>query len=477
MCTFLLSLSLGFYELYYTAGKIDCKSPLGGNMKTVLIVLIAAGFIHLNSYGQPFWIYTEQNSGVTTNLTSASTDGMYYNVRGWVCGSGGIVLKTTNNGTNWINVSGGGIPNTVNLAAICYIAPDTAVTAGNAGTSTYVYRTVNGGASWIQVFTQSGGRINAIAFKSSQLGFMVGNPVGGRWSLWKTTNKGASWDSIGLYIPQAGSETGYANSMSLRHNYILFGTNNTRIYRSTNSGANWSFVTSPEVNSTSVWVHSDTTGYPTAYSFFFSGGYKVFRTTNTGNNWTQNSCPDSTYSIVGFAPGIWGVLEGYPMCAYAVRNNNKIYFAYSGNSSFLAEYTAPAGIYNHLSTDQSSTPGGTRYSFAVRTNGGITRVDYFRGGGIKQISGKLPESFELQQNYPNPFNPVTFMRFAVKNYGLVKVTVFDATGKQVAEPVSEMLKPGIYESSWDASSYPSGAYFYRLVVDGYMETKKMILVK
>lgn len=442
-----------------------------------LTFLIAAFFIHLISYAQPFWIYTEQNSGVSTNLTSASTDGRWDNIHCWVCGSGGVILKTTNNGNNWSNLSGGGIPNTVNLATICYISPDTIVTAGNTGTVTYVYRTVNGGLNWTQVFTQTNGKINAIAFKNPQLGFMTGNPVGVRWSLWKSTNKGLNWDSTGLYIPQAGSETGYPNSISIRHNYVLFGTNNTRIYRSTNSGVNWSYVSSPEVNSTSVWVHSDTTGYPTAYSFIFSGGYKVFRTTNTGNNWTQSLCPDSTFSIVGFSPGIWGVMDGMPMCAYAARNNNKIYFASYGNSNFISEYTAPAGTYNHLSTDQSTTPGGTRYSFAVRTNGGITRVDYWRGGGIKQISAKLPEKFELQQNYPNPFNPVTFMRFAVKNNGLVRITIFDVTGREAAMPVNEMLKPGIYEASWDASSYPSGTYFYRLVVDGYMETKKMILVK
>jgi hypothetical protein len=286
-----------------------------------------------------------------------------------------------------------------------------------------------------------------------------------------------NWDSTGLYIPQAGSETGYPNSISIRHNYIIFGTNNTRIYRSTNSGLNWSFITAPEVNSTSVWVHADTTGYPTAYSFMFSGGSKIFRTTDRGSSWSQSFCPDSTFNVVGFSPGIWGVLDGMPMCAYAARNNNRIYFASYGNSNFIAEYTATSGTYNHLSTDQSTNPWGPRYSFAVRTNGGITRVDYFRGGGIKLLSGKLPTEFELMQNYPNPFNPVTFMRFAVKNYGLVKITIFDITGKEISEPVSELLKPGIYEASWDASDYPSGAYFYRLTADGFTVTKKMILLK
>ena len=48
--------------------------------------------------------------------------------------------------------------------------------------------------------------------------------------------------------------------------------------------------------------------------------------------------------------------------------------------------------------------------------------------------------------------------------------------------MNESLKPGTYEAAFDAnrggsSSLNSGVYFYKLVTEGYSETKKMILIK
>jgi hypothetical protein len=60
-------------------------------------------------YSQP---WSEQTSGVTVQLTSVSDiDNNYV----WVCGYNGTVLRTTNHGLNWLNVSGGGIPATIQL--------------------------------------------------------------------------------------------------------------------------------------------------------------------------------------------------------------------------------------------------------------------------------------------------------------------------------------------------------------------------
>lgn len=445
-------------------------------MKKALLFLIASIFIHQYSITQTPWTYRECVSGVTTSLTSSSVTS-FYPSQGMACGVSGVVLKTTNSGTNWINVSGGGLPANIDLKCIACISFDTAVTAGNIGSITYVYRTVNGGLNWTQVYSQSNGSINAISFKNTQLGYMVGNPVGGRWSLWKSTDKGLTWDSSGMYITQAGSETGFANSLAIRHNYILFGTNNSRIYRSTNSGENWSFMNAPEVNSTFLWVNWDTSSYPpgSGSGYIISAAQKLHYTTNIGNNWSRLICEDSTANFVGFCPGIPGV-DFPPYYVFAAKTNGKIYFTGYGQG-YTPMYTAPNGTYNHMSPDAGSYWSSPGFSFAVRTNGGITRVDYFLGGGIKQLSGLIPDAFELKQNYPNPFNPYTYIRFAVKKYGVVKLTVYNSAGEEVYEPVNELLKPGTYEVSWDASRFASGVYFYRMITDGFAQTNKMILVK
>jgi hypothetical protein len=49
--------------------------------------------------------------------------------------------------------------------------------------------------------------------------------------------------------------------------------------------------------------------------------------------------------------------------------------------------------------------------------------------------------------------------------------------KEVSTLVNEKLSPGIYETEWDASNYPSGVYFYKLTTGDFVETKKMLLIK
>ena len=52
-----------------------------------------------------------------------------------------------------------------------------------------------------------------------------------------------------------------------------------------------------------------------------------------------------------------------------------------------------------------------------------------------------------------------------------------SSGREIVEPVNELLKPGTYEIQWDASDLPSGIYYYRLETAYFRETKKMLLIK
>ena len=123
-----------------------------------------------------------------------------------------------------------------------------------------------------------------------------------------------------------------------------------------------------------------------------------------------------------------------------------------------------SGAYN-----QGTYGGGTSDVFILKFTAAMT--------GIKSISNEVPLSFSLSQNYPNPFNPTTNIRFDLPKSGSVKLVVFDALGREVATLVNEKLAPGTYEVDWNGSDYTSGVYFYRLVTDDFVVTKKMLLVK
>lgn len=93
-----------------------------------------------------------------------------------------------------------------------------------------------------------------------------------------------------------------------------------------------------------------------------------------------------------------------------------------------------------------------------------------------------PEEFQLSQNYPNPFNPSTTIRYQLPEQMTVRVSVFDLSGRRIAELVNENQTAGGHTVQWNASPYASGIYFYRVTAQGtkgsqIVQTKKMVLVK
>jgi hypothetical protein len=88
-----------------------------------------------------------------------------------------------------------------------------------------------------------------------------------------------------------------------------------------------------------------------------------------------------------------------------------------------------------------------------------------------------PVSFHLSQNFPNPFNPITTIRYQVPETGKVTLKLYDVLGNEIATLVNEEKSFGKYEITFFAGSLPSGAYFYQLKTNEFVETKKMILMK
>ena len=112
---------------------------------------------------------------------------------------------------------------------------------------------------------------------------------------------------------------------------------------------------------------------------------------------------------------------------------------------------------------------------------GISIIDGFGDSttvGISDSGTKsIPTSFVLDQNYPNPFNPSTKIKFTVPTIEHVSLVVYNSLGQEVKTLVSEEKDIGNYEVSFNASNLPSGIYFYKLQAGGFVESKKMILMK
>ena len=103
--------------------------------------------------------------------------------------------------------------------------------------------------------------------------------------------------------------------------------------------------------------------------------------------------------------------------------------------------------------------------------------------GIVKINTQAPETFKLYENYPNPFNPTTKIKIGIPaklDKSVVKLHVYDMSGKEITTLVDSILESGTYEVLWNATGLSSGIYICKMTAGSSGELKeslKMMLVK
>ncbi|MGE5401163.1 MAG: N,N-dimethylformamidase beta subunit family domain-containing protein [Ignavibacteriales bacterium] len=96
---------------------------------------------------------------------------------------------------------------------------------------------------------------------------------------------------------------------------------------------------------------------------------------------------------------------------------------------------------------------------------------------IVQTGRSAPDHYFLEQNYPNPFNPETRVKYGLANDGRVTIELFNIVGQKLSTLVDEYKKAGNYELSFNGRNLPSGVYLYRISTEGFMQVRKMVLMK
>jgi hypothetical protein len=87
------------------------------------------------------------------------------------------------------------------------------------------------------------------------------------------------------------------------------------------------------------------------------------------------------------------------------------------------------------------------------------------------------ENYYLGQNYPNPFNPSTKINYGIEKAGEVEITVYNILGNKISTLVNGVKSAGNHSVSFNASNLSSGIYFYKIVTNEFVQTRKMILEK
>jgi len=111
------------------------------------------------------------------------------------------------------------------------------------------------------------------------------------------------------------------------------------------------------------------------------------------------------------------------------------------------------------------------------------RLDLIPSGNDDDpIQPLVPAVYSLSQNYPNPFNPSTTIRYKLPKQQHVSLTVYNVLGQQVRKLVDGVRPAGENFVLWGGTNdagqtVSTGVYFYQLVIDDRVESKKMIMLK
>jgi hypothetical protein len=323
------------------------------------------------------------------------------------------ILKTTNSGINWMTQS-----NSTNgqFSSVHFSDHNTGWVVGATISFPYrgiVLKTSNGGISWIQQNTQTTAKLNSVRFADINTGWVVGDSG----VILKTTNGGNNWVSSIYFTRIPLLSVFFENSST---GWVV-GDSGT-VAKTTNGGLIWTAQLSGTISSLySVCFIDQNTGW--VVGGYYGGNGRIIRTTNSGTNWTiQTIGSSNSFSSVHFTDNNTGWVVG-------------------------------------------------NYGTILKTTTGGEPV------GIQIVSTEIPEQYSLSQNYPNPFNPKTIINYELRITNLVKLTVYDVIGHEVAVLVNEKQLPGTYEVEFDGSGLSSGVYFYKLVTEDFTDVKRMMLVK
>jgi len=90
---------------------------------------------------------------------------------------------------------------------------------------------------------------------------------------------------------------------------------------------------------------------------------------------------------------------------------------------------------------------------------------------------EIPRGYVLEQNYPNPFNPTTVIRYSIPQRSLVSLSVYNALGQRVAVLVNREEQAGVYEVTFDGTTFAGGVYICRLRAGEFMKSMRLVFLK
>jgi hypothetical protein len=271
----------------------------------------------------------------------------------------------------------------------------------------------------------------------------------------------------------------------------------SKFYKNTGTASNFNYVFESTASgmgidslgqsSTPVFVDIDKDGDYDFFSGDWNGRIHYYENTGTPSNYNYefrskfyNGIDVGDESI----PRFYDIDGDDDYDLFIGRADGRISYYRNDGSTTTPNFVLITNSYKDIYVTRNAAP----YFIDIEND---TDVDLFigniKGGlyyfnntdviGIQNISTTAPNGYNLKQNYPNPFNPSTNISFDIPKSSFVELKIYDISGREIANLVSQDLNPGSYNYSWDAQNLSSGVYFYTLNAGGFISTKKMLLLK
>jgi photosystem II stability/assembly factor-like uncharacterized protein len=440
-------------------------SDASSRISPLIMTFVVIGLLQIaNSESVAQWINVTPDSNVQYNQI-IFTDSL----RGYIAAnsvqytdtSGAILFITTDGGKSWKE-------NKVNVPWFSSVSAigDSLVWVSSYNT---VGRSKDGGKTWrfdtvasfpLSPFT--------VQFVDTMNGWVTGGSqnadLGGYEAICHSSNGGLTWQTqyadsgfSGEY--RVHQKKGYF--VDSLHGWVA---DYYAVRRTTDAGATWNAGLTNDYMYSAYFLDT-LRGWATGYISFY-------RTTDGGINWVES--PGDT--VVSHSAILTSVCFADTANGWICDNYGRIYLTTDGGLSLSIQRS-----------DSSFNQQLNSIFFIDKNNGwavgnGVI-LHTMNGRGTTAVRQPLPrlKSFRLMQNFPNPFNPTTAISYELALNSFVRLNIYDVLGKQVASFVNEKQNAGLHTVKWDASTFPSGIYFYKITFvsnkGGSTITKKMILIK
>jgi hypothetical protein len=160
------------------------------------------------------------------------------------------------------------------------------------------------------------------------------------------------------------------------------------------------------------------------------------------------------------------------------QDNQRFEIARDGQTVAMINAAGNSSSTQHYSWTDNAVENGVDYHYelvAVDMTG--ARTNLRSTSATPSFTAGVVSEYALHQNYPNPFNPDTQIAFDLVKDGLVNLKVYNLLGQPIATLAAGNMSAGRHVVSFSGSTIASGVYLYKLDVNGFSATKKLVLLK